>query len=491
MAAARMAGTSSPDQGVKRMRGALAAAVGVLVGTAALTGTSPVQAKDIVLKMAVPDWPPTRIMQDLANERYKAKSGNSVRLEADFIPWGVYYERLAASLTSGEKKYQMAVSDSQWLGAFVEGGYYMKINQFIDADPEWQAIFKDLHPNLVASYSTYPHKTENYYGFPQFPDVLVTYYRSDAFCDQSEQQAFQAKYGKKLPCTPEEMDDLDWDTFGQIGEFFQRARGENLMGQPLDDDFYGVAYQAGKDYDFAIMQANGFIWQHGGSIWDETKAPEGQAEGVVNSPEALKAVEQYLSFIKYMPPIAKTGTMDIFKTDELFREGKVALNVNWIGFAESAISPQTSKVVGKIAFAQPPGLRGSDGKIIRWQNIGGQPFVLTTWNSEEITQESLDFCKWWLSKEIQTEYARRGGQSGLKSVYSQPDYNTFRPWNRTWAPSLDWQKDVWHVPDFYEMLVQSQEELVKAITGQQDAKTTMDNIAAFQQDLLTQAGLIK
>jgi len=473
------------------MRGALAVAVGVLAGTAALTGTSPVQAKDIVLKMAVPDWPPTRIMQDLANERYKAKSGNSVRLEADFIPWGVYYERLAASLTSGEKKYQMAVSDSQWLGAFVEGGYYMKINQFIEADPEWQAIFKDLHPNLVASYSSYPHKTENYYGFPQFPDVLVTYYRSDAFCDQGEQQAFQAKYSKKLPCTPEEMDDLDWDTFGQIGEFFQRARGENLMGKPLDDDFYGVAYQAGKDYDFAIMQANGFIWQHGGSIWDETKAPEGQAEGVVNSPEALKAVEQYLSYIKYMPPIAKTGTMDIFKTDELFREGKVALNVNWIGFAESAISPQTSKVVGKIAFAQPPGLRGADGKVVRWQNIGGQPFVLTTWNSEEITQESLDFCKWWLSKEIQTEYARRGGQSGLKSVYSQADYNTFRPWNRAWAPSLDWQKDVWHVPDFYEMLVQSQEELVKAITGQQDAKTTMDNIAAFQQDLLTQAGLIK
>ena len=108
----------------------------LMAALAALTGTAPVQAKDIVLKMAVPDWPPTRIMQDLANERYKAPSGNNVKLEADFIPWPVYYERLAASLTSGEKKYQMAVSDSQWLGAFVEGGYYMKINQFIDNDPE-------------------------------------------------------------------------------------------------------------------------------------------------------------------------------------------------------------------------------------------------------------------------------------------------------------------------------------------------------------------
>ena len=81
---------------------------------------------------------------------YKAPSGNNVKLEVDFIPWPDYYKRLAASLTSGEQKYQMAVSDSQWLGAFVEGGYYRKINDFIDADPELQAIFNDLHPNLVA-----------------------------------------------------------------------------------------------------------------------------------------------------------------------------------------------------------------------------------------------------------------------------------------------------------------------------------------------------
>ena len=62
----------------------------------------------------------------------------------------------------------------------------------------------------------------------------------------------------------------------------------------------------------AIMQVNGFIWQHGGDIWDETKAPKGKAEGVVNSPEAIKGVDHYLSLIQYMPPVAKTGTMGIF-----------------------------------------------------------------------------------------------------------------------------------------------------------------------------------
>ena len=50
-------------------------------------------------------------------------------LDIDFIPWPDYYTRLNASLTSGEKKYNMAVSDSQWLGAFIEGGYYLNIKK--------------------------------------------------------------------------------------------------------------------------------------------------------------------------------------------------------------------------------------------------------------------------------------------------------------------------------------------------------------------------
>ena len=88
-----------------------------------------------------------------------------------------------------------------------------------------------------------------------------------------------------------------------------------------------------------------------------------------------------------MPPVVKTGTMDIFKTDELFREGKVACDIEWIGFAESTITP--ADLEGRRQGRVRPGARacaGADGKIIRWANIGGQPFVLTTWNSDEVDQ---------------------------------------------------------------------------------------------------------
>jgi multiple sugar transport system substrate-binding protein len=466
-------------------------AAGITAAFLACGPTYTAAADEVTLRMAVPDWPPTRIMKKFFDEQYKPKSGNTVKLDVDFIPWPDFYTRVNASLTSGEKKYNFIVSDSQWLGAFVEGGYFRKINDLLDADPEFMKTFKEIHPNPLNAYATYPYKSENYYGFPQFPDVLVTFARKDIVCDATEQKNFTAKYNKKLPCTGEELDAMTWDDFKNVGEFFRRKKGEMLAGKPAEDDFYGIAFQAGKSYDFSSMQINGLIWQMGGNIWDETKVPTGQAEGVVNSPEAVKALAKYLSLIEYMPPVAKTGTMDIFKSDELFREGKVAMNIDWIGLGEASLDAKTSKVSDKLVFGMMPGTAGADGKLVRWSNIGGQPFVLTTWTTDAQIKEAVEFVKWWLSAAIQHQFAAAGGQSAVKSVYSDPKYIGYRPWNRTWAPSLDWQKDVWHVPQFFELLTQQQDQFDLAITGKQDAKTTLDNIAKFQQKLLKEAGLIQ
>lgn len=212
---------------------------------------------------------------------------------------------------------------------------------------------------------------------------------------------------------------------------------------------------------------------------------------MVNSDTAVEAFEHYLSLLEYMPPVATTGTMDPMKVHELFNQGKVAWIIVYITLAETTVDPRTSKVTDKVGFAMHPGLRQPDSSLVRWSNIAGQPFVFTTWNDDETVREMLDFVKWWLSEETQLEFARRGFQSGRRSIYSRPEYNTFRPWNRTFASSLDWQKDLWHVPTFFELLVQSQEEYDKAITGQQSAKETLDHIAAFQQRHLTEEGLIE
>ena len=428
-------------------------------------------------------------MQELANERYKAPSGNDVTLEIDFIPWPLYYERLAASLTSGEQKYQMVVSDSQWLGAFVEGGYYMKINEFIDADPELQAVFDDLHPNLVAAYSSYPYGSEDYYGFPQNPEFLIVFYRKDLFCDDGERAAFAAKYGYTLPCTPEEMNDVDWDMVRDFGEFFRRARVNSWPGKPSTTTSMALPTRLPKlrrrhhaDQRLHLAARR----EHLGREQGAERAGRGRGQFTA----AVEALEHYLSLLEYMPPVVKTGTMDPMKVHELFNQGKVAWIIVYITLAETTIDPGPPRSPTRPDSPCTPGrvrrtAASSDGPTSPASRSSSPPGTMT-----RPIREMLDFVKWWLSEETQIEFAKRGVQSGRRSVYSRPEYIGYRPWNHTFAPSLDWQRDLWHVPTFFELLVQAQEEYNKAITGQQSARETMDNIAAFQQHL-TEEGLIE
>ena len=210
-----------------------------------------------------------------------------------------------------------------------------------------------------------------------------------------------------------------------------------------------------------------------------------------NSPEAVEALEHYLSLLEYMPPVAQTGQMDIFVIQDLYMQGKVAAIIDWVGLGEPVLDPNTSLVSDKSAFGPAPGLRKDDGSIDRTGNIGGQPFVLTTWNSDEVVDEALNVVKWWLQPDTQKNFVANGGQSGLMSVMADPEYNDLRPWNRAHVEMLDWQRDVWHVPDFFELLTQQQEEFDRAITGQIDAQTALDSVARFQQQLLEDAGLIQ
>ncbi len=450
-----------------------------------------VNAKTVEIIMAAPDWPPTRFMQEYFNSSFPQEGDTEIKLTLDFIPWDNFYTNVAASLTSGEQKYSMIVSDSQWLGAFIEGGYFQKLNKYIDADPELQAIFDDMHQGYKEGYTTYPYKSENYYGFPQFPDNYVNFYRTDIFCNPDENAAFRAKYGKKLPCTYADWEIVVWDDIFDINEFLTRKKGEMMAGKPLEDDMFGVTYQAGKAYDFSSMQINGFFWQFGGDIWREDQQPDAQAIGVVNSDINVEALTKYLDLLATMHPSHKTGGMGIFEMQALYLEGKIASMINWVGLGAPVVDPNLSKVNDITGYARQPGTMQDDGTISRWANLGGQPFVLTTWMTQEEIDASFKIIKWWLSYDVQIEAVKAGGQSCMKSIIYSDGYNALAPWNAAYVASMDWQKDVWHIPEFFELLTQQQEEFDKAITGQQDAKTTLDNIAEFQQELLEEVDRIQ
>jgi multiple sugar transport system substrate-binding protein len=244
-----------------------------------------------------------------------------------------------------------------------------------------------------------------------------------------------------------------------------------------------------KVYDFMSMMATPFMWQYGGGIWDETKQPNGKALGVVNSDANKAGLKAFLGFVPYNPPGAANQGID--EINNAFAQGHVAWAANWAAVGSPILDPKTSVVADKFAVAQMPGKRKSDGSLSRYWNVGGQPFVLTTWNNDEVVNEALTFVKWWLSAKTQAAFANAGGSVALASINSKPNYNGLKPWNRAFVDSLSYQKDIWHVPEFFELLTQQQEKLNAAVAGQISASDALDAIAKHQDEVLREAGRIK
>lgn len=70
-------------------------------------------------------------------------------------------------------------------------------------------------------------------------------------------------------------------------------------------------------------------------------------------------------------------------------------------------------------------------------------------------------------------------------------YNDLSPLNRAHVEMMEWQRDVWHIPEFFELLTYQQDQFDRAITGQISAKEALDLVAAHQQRVLTEAGRIQ
>ena len=106
----------------------------------------PAQGEDVVLRIALPDWPLDRKMKEFADTHYSAPSGRMVTIESDFIPLPEYYTKIANSLSSGSGKYNMTVVNSHSLPAFIESGYYVNLKDFVGPDSPLQSSPRKSSP---------------------------------------------------------------------------------------------------------------------------------------------------------------------------------------------------------------------------------------------------------------------------------------------------------------------------------------------------------
>lgn len=431
----------------------------------------PLAGKNVTLSiLGIGGWVPSSLAQEMGQELFadyaKENFGYNVTVTFAESPFDMLFQKAATSLASGANEYNLIISDSQWLGALSEAGWIVKLNDIIAENPNLDVDW--YSKSASDAYMIYPDGTDNIWGLPQQADVLMMYVRADKFTDETERKNFVEKYGWELPkdSSDEEWEDIDFVKYEQICEFFTRP----------DENLYGTTIQFSKIYDFLTGSLYPYFWSAGEEVWDPIT---GKVSGVLNTDKNAEMLALSKSMIKYCPPGALD--VDIGGITDNYNSGKVVTAWQWAAMGAS-MTPSGTDTWGVIL----PGYRMEDGTVNRTSSLGGQPWVINAFNTEEQMTVVLDFLNWWYTDEIQLEFARRGGCPLGKNVLNSEGFEELQPWFSAYKyMMLDGNsKDFWHHPAYAELLAIQQEAWSAYMAGEdgsvEKAKAVLDDIAAKQ-----------
>jgi multiple sugar transport system substrate-binding protein len=402
-------------------------------------------------------WDPANYLQQLVAD-YETEKGVKVNIVQE--PWGSYYNKVAAEWAAKGSGFDMVVGDSQWIGQGATQGHYLDMTDFMKS----KGMDKTVTPATLQYYGTYDNK---YWAFPTEGDALGWAYRKDLFEDPKEMEAFKAKYGRDLavPTTLAELRD--------IAEFFTRK----------DQNLYGIGIYTQKDYDAITMGAQNFLFNYGAD-WKNDK---NQVEGVLNTENAVKALELYKELYGFSAP----GLSNAFfqELNDAFISGQVAMITNYYAFLPALVNKDiNSKFYDKVGFFSSP--KGPDG--LQFASLGGQGTSINAYIPAERQEASKAFLEWFASEPVQQKWAALGGYTCNINVLKSDEFLKAAPYNASFAETMGFVKDFWNIPEFGDLLPPAQTAFSKyVVSGEGTAKEALDNIAKAHTEILTKAGYIK
>ncbi|MBF0278157.1 MAG: extracellular solute-binding protein [SAR324 cluster bacterium] len=424
------------------------------LGILALTISSALYAQKLTIFWA--EWDPANQLQELA-EMYTEETGVDVVVET--TPWPDFQTKTFTEFAAKGSSFDMVVGDSQWVGAGVKGGHYVKLNDFFKE----HKVAETMTAGTVAAYAEYPQGSKNYYAIPTEGDADGWAYRKDWFEDPKEMANFQKKYGYKLD-VPE-----TWAQLKDIAEFFHRP----------DEGRYGVTVYTGKGYDALTMGIENVIFAFGGSLGDYATY---KVEGLVNSKETIAAVEYYKELYQFTPP--DWGDTFFAEANQVFTQGKVAMSMNYFAFFPALTNKKVNPhVAGTGYFSNPKGPAG------RFAALGGQGMSINSYISDSQKKLSYDFLAWFVKEENQRKWAEVGGFTCNKAVLESEAFLNATPFNAAFKETMFMVKDFWAIPEFADLLEPIQRNMHQYIVADQGtAKEGLDNVAREWKEILKKAG---
>ncbi|RYF17589.1 MAG: extracellular solute-binding protein [Comamonadaceae bacterium] len=317
--------------------------------------------------------------------QFEALTGIKVRAEK--VPPGQIRQKAMLDLSSKTGTYATHAADPMYYPLYVSNKWVEPLDKYLNdatlTDPAW---FN--YNDILKAWREADSVGGKPYGIPYDGEVTVQVYRKDLYDAKGLKPA---ETYDQLLANAKAIHDPANRIYGLAMRGFSGA-GQNMYIYP------------------SLLRGFGGDWFDGKNV-------------VVNGPEAVKALEWYVSALsQYAPPAVRNWNWPDIA--DAFSQGTVGCYLDAHSSAAVITNPEKSRVVGKVAYARWP--KGPSGK--RVTSIWNWGFPVNAALSEKAKRATWLFISWAASAETQARTswkfdgpAKRSGLNRL-SLWKSPEF---------------------------------------------------------------------
>ncbi len=330
---------------------------------------------------------PASYFENLISLQPQFEALTGIKLRFEKVPPGQIRQKALLDLSSKTGTYATHAADPMYYPLYVANKWVEPLDKYLnDATLTDRGWFN--YDDIIKAWREADSVDGKPYGIPYDGEVTVQVYRKDLYAAKGLKPA---ETYDQLLANAKALTDPAERTYGLAIRGFAGA-GQNMYVYP------------------SIFRGFGGTWMHDGKV-------------VVNSPEAVKALEWYVDALtKYAPPAVRNWNWPDIA--DAFSQGTVATYLDAHSSAAVITNPEKSKVVGKIAYARWP--KGPSGK--RVTSIWNWGFPINAALSDKQKKATWLFIQWATSFETQArtswKFAGAAKRSGLNrvSAWKSPEF---------------------------------------------------------------------
>ena len=394
-------------------------------------------------RVAVRQFEPFSLAMEHAWAGFCAAEGiDGIELEAISLDLHPLYDSLVTQQGASHGDWDVAFCPTDWLAALHADNLLLDLAPYIAQAPP-----QDYPDGWAPSLLQMQVFGDAVLGLPYHdgPECLI--YRTDLFNDPVHRQAFCSEYGRSLTVP------RTWDDFVDTARYFHNPEtglyGTVLAGYP---DAHNTIY------DFHLQ-----VWTRGGSVLTDGGAVQ------LDTPEAVAALNFYRDLMQDDSLIhPQSRELDSVASGLEFAHGRIAMMVNWFGFASMCETIPESEVKGNVAITTLPSATGNESTSL---NIYWVLAIPTGCPNADLAYRFIRHCA---SPAEDKNLTLGGGIGCRRSTWLDADVNQQIPFYRDMEslhavarelPRLSNWPQVTEVIDELMLAVVNTDEPVASLTG--------------------------